>query len=263
MGKKMQHAPVYFTIMQVRFNPILALESFAPKIQENLRKQKYPDAKKGVVATFNISPPVAAEGDNPQIPLSRSRRFMFCNMERTSEFILDEGALTFQTTRYDTFEKFSEDFLKGLKVVHEVMELAYTDRIGIRYLDAVFPREGEKLAEYLAESVHGIAEKLEGNIVHSFSETLVRKDGINLLARTIIQNGKLGFPPDIHGAGLNLDERFRNLQGLHAILDTDGFAELRESFHLEQVREHLDAIHSEIIKAFRATITDKALKSWE
>jgi len=263
MGKKMQNAPVYFTIVQVRFNSILALESYAPKIQESLRKQKFPDVKRGVLTTFNISPPVPDEESNPHIPLSQALRFMFYNMERTSGFLLDEGALTFQTTKYETFEKFSEDFLKGLKVVHEVVDLSYTDRIGIRYLDAIFPKEGEKLSEYLIESVRGIAEKLEGVIVHSFSETLVRRDEVNLLARAIIQNGKLGFPPDIKPDILKIEERFKNLQGLHAILDTDGFTELRESFSLEKVNEHLYTIHSEINKAFRATITDKALKAWE
>jgi len=263
MDYKMQNAPVYFTIVQVRFNSILALESYAPKIQESLRKQKYPDVKRGMISTFNISPPVAEEESNPHIPLSQTRRFMFSNMERTSGFILDEGALTFQTTKYETFKKFSEDFLKGLKVVHEVVDLSYTDRIGMRYLDAVFPREGEKVSEYLSESVQGIAEKLEGDVVHSFSETLAIKGAINIFARVITQNGKLGFPPDIHSDMLKIEDRFRNLQGLHAILDTDGFTEQRESFSLEKIREHLDTIHSEITKAFRATITNKALEAWE
>jgi uncharacterized protein (TIGR04255 family) len=223
---------------------------------------KYPDFKRGVIQTFNISPPMPEGESNPHIPFNQTQRFMFSNMERTSGFILDEGALTFQTTKYETFEKFSEDFLKGLKVVHEVVDLSYTDRIGIRYLDAVFPKGGEKLSEYLAESVQGIAEKLDGNIVHSFSETLTKKDVINLLARVIIQKGKLGFPPDIR-AMLKIEDRFMKLQGLHAILDTDGFTELRESFSLEKIRERLDAIHTEISQAFRATITDNALKAWE
>lgn len=263
MGKKMSNAPVYFTIAQVRFNSILALESYAPKIQECLRKQQYPDVKRGFISTLNISPPMVEGEGNPHIPVSQTRRFMFSNMEGTSGFILDEGALTLQTTKYETFEKFSEDFLKGLKVVHEVVELSYVDRIGIRYLDAVFPKDGENLSKYLTESVLGIADKLEGNTIHSFSETLVRKDEINLLARTIIQNGKLGLPPDIHSSMLKIDEKFINLHGLHAILDTDGFIELRESFNLEKVRERVDAIHNEIINAFRLTITDNALKVWE
>ncbi|KAB2891400.1 MAG: TIGR04255 family protein [Desulfobulbaceae bacterium] len=263
MGKKMRNAPVYFTIVQVRFNSILTLESYAPKIQESLRKQNYPDVKKGVINTFNMASSLAEEDSNPHIPLNRSRRYMFSDMERTSGFILDEGALTFQTTNYETFEKFSDDFLNGLKVVHEVVELSYTDRIGIRYLDAVFPKEGENLSEYLAESVQGIAEKLNGNIVHSFSETLARRDDVNLLARAIIQNGKLGFPPDVHSDMLNIKDRFKNLQGLHAILDTDGFTDRREPFSLEKVHTQLYTIHEEIRKAFYATITEKALKTWE
>lgn len=264
MGEKLKSAPVYFTIVQVRFNPILALESYAPRIQERLRKQKYPDVQKGVLSTINFSPAVSAGESNAQIPVGQSVRFVFSNMERTSCFILDESALTFQTSKYDTFEKFAEDFMIGLEVVHEAVELNFIDRIGVRYLDAVFPRDGEKLAEYLTGSVLGLSEKLGGNIVHSFSETLVRKDEVSVLARAIIQNGQVGFPPDVlpTGTKLNLDERFQKLQGLHAILDTDGFTERREQFSLDRVRESLFAIHGEISKAFRATVTNNALKIW-
>jgi uncharacterized protein (TIGR04255 family) len=38
MARKMTRAPVYFAIMQARFNPILALDSYAPQIQERFRK---------------------------------------------------------------------------------------------------------------------------------------------------------------------------------------------------------------------------------
>jgi len=149
-------------------------------------------------------------------------------------------------------------------VVHEAVELSFTDRIGVRYLDAVFPRDGEKLAAYLTESVLGLTEKLEGNIVHSFTETLARKGEVSVLARAIIQNGQVGFPPDVLPTGtmLNLDERFQKLQGLHAILDTDGFTERREQFGVGRVRERLFAIHGEISQAFRATVTEGALKIW-
>ena len=50
MGTKMRSAPVYFTIAQARFNPILTLDAYAPQIQERLRKEGFPDAKKGFVA---------------------------------------------------------------------------------------------------------------------------------------------------------------------------------------------------------------------
>ncbi len=106
MGIKMRHAPVYFTIAQARFNSILALDSYAPQIQERLRKEGFPDAKKGFLATINLNLAAPTEASAPQVPVAQTTRYMFCNMEQTSGCILDQGALSFQTTDYDVFEKF-------------------------------------------------------------------------------------------------------------------------------------------------------------
>lgn len=262
MGTTLKNAPVYFTLAQVRFNPILAIESYIPKIQERLRKHKYPDAKKNVLTTLNLPHAASASESNSQVSPTQSPRFLFFDMERTSGFILDVNAITFQSARYDSFEKFSKNFILGLEVVHSEVELSFVERIGIRYLDAVFPRDGEKLQEYLAESVLGLADKLEGELVYTFSETLVRKDGTNVLARAIIQNGQVGFPPDILPNVLNLDERFLKLRGLHATLDIDGSTDQREVFSMEMVQSRLEAIHGEIEKAFHATVTKNALQTW-
>ena len=37
MGKKLANAPVYYTVAQVQFNPILNLDSFLPAIQAKMR----------------------------------------------------------------------------------------------------------------------------------------------------------------------------------------------------------------------------------
>ena len=55
MGARLRAAPVFFTIAQVRFNPILSLEAYAPQIQERLRKEGLPDAQKGLLATINLN----------------------------------------------------------------------------------------------------------------------------------------------------------------------------------------------------------------
>src|SRR6267143_546082 len=112
METKMGSAPVYFTIVQVRFNPILTLDTYAPQIQERLRKEGFPDVKKGFLATINLNVGAPTEGSAPQIPVAQTARYMFDNMQRTSGFILDQGALSFQTTEYDVFESFSSVFLK-------------------------------------------------------------------------------------------------------------------------------------------------------
>ncbi len=99
--------------------------------------------------------------------------------------------------------------------------------------------------------------------MHAFSETLIKTDGINVLSRVIIQDGAVGFPPDLQPMTLKLAERFRELHGRHAIMDTDGWFESREAFNLERIRERLILIHEEIDKAFRSSVTENAFKIWE
>src|SRR2546422_1026141 len=147
MARKMTRAPVYFAIVQARFNPILALDSYVPQIQERFRKHGFPDVQKGTLATLNLSLAAPTEGSVPQAPVSQTIRYMFLNMDRTAGFILDPGALSFQTTEYDVFGTFSAEFRQGLQAVHDAVELSYTDRIGFRYLDAVFPKANETLGD--------------------------------------------------------------------------------------------------------------------
>jgi uncharacterized protein (TIGR04255 family) len=263
MFRKMTRAPAYFVIVQARFNPILALESYAPQIQEHFRKQGFPDTQKSTLATLNLNLTTPVQEGAPQVPVAQTVRYAFYNMDRTVGFILDQGALSFQTTEYDVFEAFSRDFQYGLQVVHDTLNLSFTDRIGVRYLDAVFPKTTESLADYLNGSVLGLSERFQEAIIHSFSETRLRFGDINVIARVIIQNGETGFPPDLLPNVLLIPDRFRVLQGRHAVLDTDGFFERREPFNLDRISEHLRFIHDEIANVFHATVTPHALKAWE
>jgi uncharacterized protein (TIGR04255 family) len=268
MGNKMKNAPVYFTIAQVRFNTVWTLDSYAPAIQESMRKEGFPDAQKGILSTFNLTPvnlpASASEVGQQQVPVAQTTRYHFNNMEGTSGFFLDQGALSFQTTDYDKFESFSEMLLRGLEIVHGAVGLSYYERIGVRYLDAVFPKAGEPVANYLDNSVVGLAGKIDGQqLVYSLSETVTQTPVCKVVARTIVQNGALGLPPDLQPIQLKLPKRFENLNGPHAILDTDGSYEQRESFNINNLKNRLLAIQKEISKSFRATVSPYALTVWE
>jgi uncharacterized protein (TIGR04255 family) len=264
MGTKLKGAPVFYTIAQARFNPILSLEAYAAQIQERFRREGFPDAQRGLLATINLNMNAAspAEGSPPQLPIAQTTRFIFGNMERTSGFILDQGALSFQTTEYDVFETFLSGFLKGLEAVNDAVSLSYTDRLGLRYLDAVFPKSNETLRDYLSGSILGLTEKIDDTIVHSFSETLVKRENVNVRSRVIIQDGEVAFPPDLQPLTVTLAERFKPLRGRHAIIDTDGWSESREAFNLDRIWEQFDLIHSGITKTFKASVTESALKAW-
>ena len=267
MGKKMRNAPVYYTIAQVRHNPILSLESFIPDIQESMRREGYPDFQKGTSVVLHLG---AANGgeikpEHAQQQL-RFERFTFSNMESSKSFILEQNALSYQATEYDTFEQFSDEFLKGLAVVHKAITLSFSTRIGIRYLDAVVPEGGEKnLPKYLIPEVLGLANSLgdDVTVAHSFSETLVSMPKGKVLSRTILQNGPLGFPPDIQPIGLKIAERFTKINEAHAVIDSDGSYEAREAFDIGLIEKKLDELHDEITKVFRAIVTPYALGVWK
>jgi len=266
MGQKMKNAPLYFTIAQARYNPVLSLKTYMPDIQEHMRNAGYPDFTQGVTMVFNIALAVSGDASQPPPPpVQHVDRYVFSNMERTRGFILQPNALSFQATQYDTFELFSSEFKKGLEIVHKFVGLNFSERIGIRYLDAVVPKSGEDISMYLVPEVLGISSRLKLNeIIHSFSETLGRIDSIGqVIARTLIQNRKLGFPPDIQLDGLKLMEKFANVECLHAIIDTDGAFEGRETFDIAKIMKRLDELHNEASNSFQATITDFARSVWQ
>lgn len=266
MGSKMKNAPVYFTIAQVRHNPVLSLDSYVQGVQESMRKAGYPDFKREIAVAFKIAPLIGGDSQQEQPQQLRFERFMFSNMESTRGFILEQNALSFQSTEYGTFESFSSEFLRGLEIVHRAISLDFSERVGIRYLDAIAPAGGEKeLPKFLIPEVLGLASRLgdDVDVSHSFSETHIRTEVGNVLSRTIIQKGQLGFPPDLQPIGLKMAERFTKVIGVHAIIDTDGSYETREAFDMPALKEKLHALHDEIIKVFRATVTEHALNTWE
>jgi uncharacterized protein (TIGR04255 family) len=262
MGQKLSKPPIFFSLIQARFNPLFALESYVARIQDRLRQEGFPDASKTTFPTINLNL-IGGPALQSSIPVTQSIRCIFGNMDRTSGFILDESGLTFQTTSYDTFDIFLSQFLLGLRIVNEVARLDFIERVGVRYLNAIAPGEGEELSKYISPSLLGLAGKLEGSLAHTFSETHVKSDSAHLLVRAVIREGEIGFPPDLAPGTLQVAQRFLEIKGEHGILDIDGWRDAREGFDMKLVESRLRKIHDDgVEKAFHAAVTPKALKVW-
>lgn len=265
MGQKMKSAPVYFTIAQVRHNPIIRLGAYAPDIQDRMRKAGYPDFEKGVAMAFTHAPQLAEAQQQQPPAVEAIERLMFFNTDRTKGFIVEQNALSFHTTEYETFESLTDEFMRGLSIVDECVTLAHCERIGLRYLDAVVPSGGEaELADYLAPGVLGLGGRLpeQASISHSFAQTHIQTDKCAVLARTTIQSGPLGFPMDLQPIGMKIADRFREINSVHAIVDTDASVEGRHAFNLEFVRSQLQVLRDGVGIAFDATVTSKAVSAW-
>ena len=264
MGTKMKNAPVYFTVAQVRFNPVLNMEAYLTTIQERMRATKFPDFKRETIQQLIFS--FASPSDSSQAPapsFAPQARCRFGNIEGTTEFILENNAVALQTTAYDTHETFFKILLDGLTIIHDALQLDFTERVGLRYFDAVLPKSKEKLSDYLTPEVLGLSNKLGDKLSHSYSETVTMNTSGKLVSRIVIQDGRVGLPPEMAPFAPKLNARFIEPEGLHAVLDTDAFYEQREAFDLEKIGSKLVALHSEIRKSFTATITPFAFKAWE
>lgn len=258
MGTPLKNPPVYFTVVQVRFNAILKLADFLPSIQESFRHAGFPDFSSQMVVALQVS---IQDGNPTPVPVQHER-FLFGNAEKTHVFVLDGQMLALQSTDYGQFESFSETFLRGLRTVHEAVQLAYTERVGMRYLDRVIPAVGDTLELYLAAQVHGLGSRLGGSALYSYSEALNAVEAVQLRSRVAIQGGGLSFPPDIQPGLMPVAARFVEYEGLSAILDNDGFVERREAYSADGIAKHLSTIHEVIGAAFKATATPHAFNVW-
>lgn len=266
MNEKMSNAPVYYVIAQVRHNPILSLGTYASEIQERMRKAGYPGYKLGKTQVMRLmmQPDESAQMQSPITEIAE--RHTFLSMDGTRGFIVDQGSFSFHTTEYDVFSAFSRDFFAGLEIVHQCLILDYSDRVGIRYLDAVVPVNGElELTKYLVPGVLGLAGYLpdEAPITMSASETHIQMTDASLVSRILIQSGSLGVPMDLAANGLQVPERFQKVNGLHAIIDTDASQDARKPFDLDELRMRLDTLHTRIRMAFDASVTDYARQIWK
>jgi uncharacterized protein (TIGR04255 family) len=266
MGKKLTQAPVFYVLAQVKYNTLLALDSYLPQIQEAFRKAGFPDYQRGTLARLNLNLNNPTDGSGPvAVPIIQTPRVVLANFERTTAFLLEQNALSLETAEYTVFEDFANTFIRGLNMLNDAVGgLSFLDRIGIRYLDLVHPRQGEALSLYLTPSVLGLSEKIEGELEYGLSETRAKHRGLTLLSRVAvhISTGDVSFPPDLQPT-VKVAGRFQNLKGLQAILDTDCWDDAREQFDAGKAHSKLVAVHSRISDSFKTTVSEHALAQWK
>lgn len=258
MGKKMSNAPVYFTLAQIRFNPILKMDEYLPTIQDKFRACGFPDFRHEQVQQIAFS----AGGQAVAPAVSSQSRYIFGNIEGTGNYVLDSNSLVFQTTAYETFDAFSDSFKQGLSIVNESLNLAFIERLGTRYFDAVLPQEGEMLTDYLVSEVMGTSDFAD-RLVHSLSETVSLSDHGTLVSRVVIRDGQLGMPSDILPLAPSLPSKITGFQGLHAIIDSDAYNEIRKPMDIDDVLKNLAGLHSDINASFKKVVTEHALQIWK
>jgi uncharacterized protein (TIGR04255 family) len=261
MGVKLRSAPVFYTLVQFKFNSIAQMADYAPSVQEKLRRRGYPDYRQESMMSINIRRP---DDPQPEVQNTQQKRWSFTNAKGTEGYLLFPDALIYHTTDYDTFETFSKKALDGLALVHEIVELSYIDRIGLRYLDSISPKAGEKVEEYLSPSLTGLSSIMKGSLNHAFSETAMDIDSGKLIARSVITDNGIAIPPDLMPLSLRLPEKVSSISHKNAVLDVDYFVTQRfDGIDLDLIQKQMTASHKIVTVAFNAAVTTHAINTWK
>ncbi len=263
-SNKMTNAPVYYVLAQAKFNPIAAMGSkYINDIQDQLRQAGYTFFEQRNFAQFRL-------GNTPEIShqISQAIQWLISNENKTSGFILTTSSLTYHTTHYETSHEFIPEFLRGLEIVHEVVNLDHLTRLGMRYLDAILPSSNEVVSQYLVSGLHDIAFKADKE--YTFTESVFQTKSSPLLTKgkliiRVLQltSSLLGYPPDLSPQGLVPMERFAVKHPCpHALIDTDHFIEGRMPINFNQIKEQLFSLHAVNKEAFESAVTPYAKNVW-
>lgn len=259
MGKKMANPPIFYTVGQIRFNPVLNIAEYVPKIHERLRKP-FPEVRREELRRLQIN--VAAQENAEAVTTSAVPRWSFANLKRTAGYYLYADSLVFHTTAYETSTEFHDALIRGIRLVDEVVGLSYIEEVGVRTLDAVIPESGQPIDFYLNRQVLGLHGLLEGELKHNISENVTFVATSKHVARVVILRGSLGLPMDLFPIPLMIDRKFQDLNTLHAILDLDHSRQDRFEFDLEEIGNRIREIKKGVTNVFYKIVTKEALDIW-
>lgn len=260
MSSKMANPPVFYTIAQVKFNPVLDMQDFIGSIQKQWRSA-YPDFSQDTVNEIQVH--LSAPGRAPEVKTISSPRWSFKNIDKTSCYSVGTNFLTFQTTAYQDSAHFIAALVKGLSDVHAIVKLAYIESLGMRMLDAIVGKNVEDLASYLKPNILGLAGQLDGECKQAISQLVMDTgDGQLLTAKLILLKGRVGLPQELVPLPLKLSDRVLAIDGFHVILDNDCSQTKRVPIDVSDVTKRFRVVKAQLSKAFLETVSEHALRVW-
>ncbi|MGA8657132.1 MAG: TIGR04255 family protein [Chthoniobacterales bacterium] len=251
---KLKNAPVVLIIGQVRFSPILAIESSVPKIQAELRKKGFPKYDKVAQQSFGV------RADGGAISPSTEYSWRFTDRDDRQSVVMATNAVTLQSALNQTAEEFDQCLFDVVSILYKVVEPDLIQRIGLRYINVIQPN-GKALSDYVHEGLLGVPLEQVGatsSVWHLYSVNQTAAGVLIFQARYPISDVYL--PPDVlMGPILKL----RPLQKCPSfVLDLDHFAEINAPFAMEPIEIAVQKFHSVLDRAFTLAVKESALAEW-
>lgn len=247
----LKNAPLACVLIAIQFEEIDAFEDKAHSLALGVRRllpraRNYVDRRAGAERLAEI------------------RVFEFVSENLHRSLLLTPFQLSMVATEYSNFDDLIVHFESLLDAVWDPLSPLAT-RIGVRYIDFIMPREGEKLSDYVLPEVHSAPELGLGDRNRfSSNSTFYQLDDGGLVVRYSTGLGKPSVPEGIGLANLKpSDVMSAPYSGNFAILDTDRFSLIVDKLSKQEVLQRIKVQQKDLSAAFKAVCTKSAFANWK
>lgn len=258
----LSHQPLVLVLCHVRISPVRKMSDYIPAIQEEFRRNDFPLERAGKIRLLTITPAgvLATEQESWEY---RTKD------EQWSVTVLPDSVVL-QTTAYERFEGFAERLERAVRTVldkTEQSQFGLVQRVGLRYIDLVKPREGEDYRLYLRPGFHGVADEVfraRSHRLHveSVGHTSVGDTEGTMIVRVVQNDQGFDLPPDLVGGAPTHESRAQAGE-LVTLVDMDEFIEGKFDPDPGWVVARAYEMHDHLIETFHNhVVTEKAIEVW-
>jgi uncharacterized protein (TIGR04255 family) len=254
---ELSNSPLSLVLCQVRFSPLPGMGEFIPSFHRSIRRQ-FPVNASGIIQEVQFG------GASPQ--LSMKERWEFLTRDRRTSVVVDNGFVVMQTTLYKDFETFLEQFVSVVADLNAAVGDLLIQRVGLRYVDAIVPRNGDSWTQYVQKELRGFESPVfaeEGAL--RLHQTVANTSVGTMLVRLHQNYDGAVLPPDL--AGGHIKPGLDATRGqLTTLLDIDHFHVVEDGVDLPNMKleEILWELKTGTFSIFSDhLVTEHALKVWQ
>jgi uncharacterized protein (TIGR04255 family) len=170
------------TICQLKFPPILRIESEPPAAFQDQISTDYPILREGAIPQQANLPPAIANILASQLMGLGLREFQFISADGTWKVVLNREFIALSTTRYTNWEEFSSRLQRVFSALQsQYKPPAFATRVGLRYKNVIkrsaFGGQNEPWSKFLA--LHILGELSDADVAPSITQA-TRQTSISL-----------------------------------------------------------------------------------
>ena len=146
-------------------------------------------------------------------------------------------------------------------VVHRVVNISLSERIGLRYVNLIRLQSGEKWSDYLNPGLLGLGADSVGVSRWTSRSEMVGPTNVGNLAVRCSQSGQ-PIPPDLVISGTLSNPPTLTPGEVVVTLDFDHYVEKSSDFKVSAVMSMFEQLHEKLDVVFEAAVTSQALLKW-